>query len=262
MVPIWFLFGHGHRGREWHGLNMVSAYFNTLCTRGSQWRGWLLSGTLGPHSHSRMRPGWVAGCISLLCLPRWYLHGWLGHSHKPNPRLGWRTREITDVPQGFWKMEWGHSKKTIWNKISLPLLGRGAWDSPASPCACISFQGALTSISQPPLPPLYKLASPSLHSCHAQGQEIHSFAEKKKDVDVLPGLKSQRGKKIPAHFLVESTEAISEAFLNINIIMRRHGVLLHLWVLHNNVPQQDLLEPVTPLRTSCSSRGMLTFVVY
>ena len=210
-----------------------------------------------------MRPGWVAGWISLLCLPRWYLHGWPGHSHKPNSRLGWRTREITDLPQGSWKMEWGHSKKTIWNKISLPPLGRGAWDSPSSPCACISFQGALTSISHLPSLPstswlllLCSLAMP-------RDRRHILLLKKKKNTDVLPGLKSQRGKKkIPAHFLVESTKAISEAFLNINIIMRRHGVLLHLWVLHNNVPQQDLLEPVTSLSTSCSSRGMLTFVVY
>lgn len=101
-VPIEFLMAMD--ARAWHGLKMLAEIY---CP-GNQWE------TIG---HSRMCPNWVSDWISFLYLPRQHLHGRLRHSHKSNPRLGWRIRETGDLPQRSWKMERGHSKKTIWNSI-------------------------------------------------------------------------------------------------------------------------------------------------
>lgn len=87
----------------------------------------------------------------------------------------------------------------------------------------------------------------------------HSYIESK-NVDLLPVSQRRMGKK--ETFIDINQHRLAYVFLRINIIIREQEVLFQLWVSHNILPQQDLLEFVTTLNTNCSSKEMLTFVVY
>lgn len=96
---------------------------------------------------------------------------------------------------------------------------RGGGVVPQAPRSCISFQCGLTLVSH-----LFSLPStnqlPLLCSLAIPTDKRHIISLKKKKVDAFLGLKSKKEKKIPNPFLVECTEAVSGAFLNINIIIR------------------------------------------
>lgn len=71
-----------------------------------------------------------------------------------------------------------------------------------------------------------------------------------------------RKKEKTQTFIDINQHRVASVFPSINIIIKEQEVLFQLWFSHNIPPKQDLLEFATTLSTNCSSKEMLTFVVY